>query len=130
MTNKQRIAYLVILIILIPLGFYLKEFTGQYQNIVNNKFAGSIYVMFWSFLAILLFPKSNKLYVLLWVLAITIGLEFTQFLEFPWLLELRKSYIIKALIGSSFTWSDIPYYLIGSIITFLLTLVISNKQKN
>ncbi|MDP8241552.1 MAG: DUF2809 domain-containing protein, partial [Candidatus Celaenobacter antarcticus] len=58
------------------------------------------------------------------VLLTTCTLEFTQLWRPQFLETLRDNFIIRTIIGNSFSWSDFPYYIIGSIAGFALILMI------
>ena len=105
---------LLILALLIPLGILTKFYAGPGSSFVNNHLGGVLYVVFFIFLASLVFQKTNALKLSLIVLAITCLLEFTQLIKTDSLNRLREYFVVHALIGSSFNLIDIPFYVIGS----------------
>jgi len=46
--------------------------------------------------------------------------EFLQLWQVGWLNEIRSTTLGAALLGSSFTWADIPPYFIGGGLGYLL----------
>ena len=46
--------------------------------------------------------------------------EFLQLWQAKWLVELRSSPLGAALLGSSFTWSDLPPYFLGGGLGYLV----------
>lgn len=46
--------------------------------------------------------------------------EFLQLWQAKWLVELRSSSLGAALLGSSFTWSDLPPYFLGGGLGYLV----------
>ncbi len=112
----------VALIIIIPLGFYTKFYTGPFANWVNNSLSGILYEIFWCLLIHLLFPKARIIVIAVSVLIVTSILEFFQLWHPPILESIRKTFIGRTIIGTSFTLSDFFYYIVGCLIGFFLML--------
>jgi len=117
LSYRQKLILSIILLFLI--GILTKLYSGPGEMLVNNKIAGAIYVIFWSFVFIFFFPDKNKNTILLIVLTVTIIIEFSQIIQTEFLLNIRKHMLIHALIGSSFNLIDIPFYILGTLISFL-----------
>ncbi|MBS3777406.1 MAG: DUF2809 domain-containing protein, partial [Bacteroidales bacterium] len=94
---------LLILALLVPLGILTKFYAGPGSSFVSNHLGGVIYLVFFIFLASLVFPKVRALKISLVVFVITCLLEFTQLIQIPWLNELREYFLVHALIGSGYT---------------------------
>ena len=119
---------IISLLIIIPIGFYTKFYTGPASIWVNNSMGGILYVIFWSLLIYLIVPKSNPLKIVTFVFIVTGILEFIQ-LWHPVILEFIRSYFLgRIIIGSSFSWSDFFYYFIGAIIAFLFILFLQRSE--
>lgn len=119
MQLRFRLALLCILTI--PLGFAAKFYSGPGQHIVSNSFAGTFYVIFWSFLACAVFFRKDFRIVILAVLLVTFALEFLQLVSNPLLDGIRSTFIGVTLIGNSFVWSDLLYYIAGSFLAWIIT---------
>lgn len=101
------------ILIITPIGFASKFYRGPAAVWVNDSLGGTFYVMCWCLVAFLFFPKGKPGKIALTVLIITCLLEFMQ-LWHPPLLEWIRSYFIGAtILGTSFVWSDFPYYFLG-----------------
>ncbi|HDP67953.1 MAG TPA: DUF2809 domain-containing protein [Candidatus Marinimicrobia bacterium] len=111
---------LLVLIFVTPLGFYTKFYTGPLQNWVNNSLGGVFYEIFWCLVLALFFQRLRPQQIAGFVLLVTCALEFLQLWHPPFLESLRANFIGATILGSSFTWSDFPYYLIGSIMGYFL----------
>ena len=111
---KYRIALLVSLSIIVPLGFIIKFYPGPGHDWLNNAFGGVPYDIFWILLVAYLWPKASPLNIALGVCLITCGLEFLQLWSPPFLQAIRVTSLGRLLLGSSFSWLDFPYYFIGS----------------
>ena len=106
---------LVSLLIVIPVGFYSKFYNGTAYNWVNNSLGGVFYEIFWCLVLALFFKQLKPLNIALIVLSLTCILEFMQLWHPPLLELLRGNFIGVTILGNSFTWSDLPYYFVGSL---------------
>lgn len=118
--QKHFIWAVLILILIIPLGFYTKIYSGAGHVWINNKLGGVFYEIFWCILFFILLPKSKPKHIAIGVFAFTCLIEFMQLLDSSFLVFLRSNFIGRTIIGSSFSWTDFPYYIIGSVLGFLL----------
>jgi len=99
---------------LVPLGLYSKVYAGPAATWVNNSLCGVFYVLFWCLLVFWLLPRVRPWRIALAVLAMTCLLEFLQLWHPPWLEGLRSFWAGQILLGTTFAWSDFPYYFIGA----------------
>jgi hypothetical protein len=101
--------------VLVPLGLASKFYAGPGAAWVRGSLGGVLYEMFWILLVVAVRPTRR---VLAWatavVLMVTVGLEFAQLWHGPMLEAVRATFIGRSLIGSTFAWSDMVYYAIGS----------------
>ncbi len=118
--KKDVLIAIIILLIIVPFGFYTKLYSGPEHEWVNNKAGGILYEIFWCLVFYILLPKSKPLKIVVWVFSITCLLEFTQFLNYEFLEIIRSNFIGQTLIGNSFSWSDFQYYFIGSLIGYFI----------
>jgi hypothetical protein len=100
-------------VLLILLGLATKFYAGPGSQLVNNHLGGILFVVFFIFLASLVFPKVRPLKISLIVFAVTCLLELTQMIQIDFLNRMREYFVVHALIGSSFNKMDLLYYLIG-----------------
>jgi hypothetical protein len=110
----------LVLLLVTPLGFLFKFYSGPGQWWFNDYGAGVLYEIFWILLVFFFFPnKRSANWIPVCVFIITGALEFLQ-LSHPWFLEEIRSYFLgRALIGTTFTWWDFPHYGIGCVIGWL-----------
>lgn len=109
----QKVLTLVSLAIIIPIGFASKFYHGPAAFWVNNSLSGVFYEVFWCLFGLLIFPHARPWHMAAWVLSVTCFLEILQLWHPPVLEFLRASFIGRTLLGTSFAWSDFPYYFIG-----------------
>jgi hypothetical protein len=110
----QRVLTLVSVVVVMLLGFGAKCWRGPLAHWLNDSFAGFFYVVFWCLAVFLVHPRRPRL-VALWILAVTCALEFSQLWHPAWLDAWRRHFLVHALIGSYFDWSDFPYYFAGAL---------------
>lgn len=82
---------------------------------------GIPYVVFWILLWYSMLPERR------FILRISIGctlftclLEVMQLWRAEWLVKFRRTKFGAALLGSTFAWEDIPPYLIGGLVGFVV----------
>jgi len=110
---------LISMLIIVPLGLYSKFYSGQASYWVNNSLGGVLYVIFWCLFGFLFLSNTKPWKIAAAVFAITCFLEFLQLWHPPFLEFLRSHFIGRILLGTTFTWSDFPYYLVGCAIGWL-----------
>lgn len=129
MVNKLRLILILTLIVVIPLGFLTKYYSGPLEVWVNNSLGGLFYEIFWCLIITFIFTKTKPFKISFWVFIITCLLEFLQlwhpaFLEFA-----RNNFIGRTILGNSFNWMDFPYYLIGSLIGYVMLIWIKKLSE-
>jgi len=134
MPSKIRILTLLSILIITPLGFYSKFYTGKGEIWINNHLGGTFFVIFWCLLVLLFFTEAKPFIIASWVLVITVLLEFLQLFHPKFLEFIRGLFIGKIILGTSFNWIDIIYYIVGwgvaiSWMTGLNKLKYINKHK-
>jgi hypothetical protein len=128
--KRKRLITLIIILLMIPLGILAKEYHGQWSNLVANKLTGTLYVIFWCQVTFFIFPNTKIVVITISIFLITCSLEFVQLYSSPPLEVIRSNYIGRAIIGSSFSWTDFIFYAIGSIIAYFLMRVLNTIQRS
>jgi hypothetical protein len=136
--TKTRIWTLISLLIIVPVGFYSKFYRGPGANWVNNSLGGVFYEIFWCLITFLIADilkkpdplKKTGYYretvIAAIVLIITCMLEFLQLWHPPVLESLRSTFIGRTVLGTTFTWSDFPYYFLGTGIGWIWMRIVSS----
>ena len=120
MFKSKRVRWtLISMLIIVPLGLYSKFYSGQAENWVNNSLGGVLYVIFWCLFAFLFLSNIKPWRIAAVVFAVTCFLEFLQLWHPPLLEFIRSHFIGRTILGTSFTWIDFPYYLVGCGIGWL-----------
>ncbi len=120
MDKRSQTKVIFSLVVVIPLSFALKFYSGPGNWWFNNYGAGVLYEIFWILLAFLFFPSKRSANVIpIYVFIITCILEFLQ-LWYPAFLEtIRSSFLGSALIGTTFVWWDFPHYVLGCLLGWI-----------
>ena len=101
------------LAVLVGLG--VKYYSGPGAQWANHSLAGAVYEIFWQFAALFCLPRARPWRIAMVVFVATCGIEFLQLWHPPPLETLRAHFAGRAILGSTFAWSDFPYYLLGSL---------------
>ncbi len=112
MRRYQQLIF-ISLIALIPIGLASKFYQGPFAEWANNSLGGVFYEIFWVFLVVLFQPKLSPRWVAFWVFVVTSTLEFAQLWKPLFLEIIRATLLGRLLLGTTFSWWDFPYYLIG-----------------
>ncbi len=119
--NRNQTRFIILsLLIVVPMGFLFKYYTGFAHEWFNNYGAAVFYEIFWCLFAFL-FTRSRAavIQIPLWVFVITCILEFLQLWHPPLLTAIRATLIGKWLIGTTFALWDFPHYLLGCVLGWL-----------
>lgn len=113
---------LAALAVVTPLGFLSKFYSGPGASWVADNAGGFLYVVFWIAVVLALVPRLSGAAVAASVLIATCALEFAQLWHPPLLERIRATFLGHALLGSTFAWSDFPYYFAGALVGYALSL--------
>ncbi len=127
--KRIRLLTLVCLLLIIPLGLASKFYRGWGETWVNNSLSGIFYVIFWCFVIFLIKPGFKPRNIAAGVFLVTAALEFLQLWQPPFLQGIRSTFIGVTILGNTFILSDFLYYLIGSILGWLLIRRIQQRGK-
>jgi hypothetical protein len=105
----------LVLALVTPLGFFTKFYDGPGSAWVASQAGGFLYVVFWIFAVLAFSPRLSAASVAWAVALATSALEFAQLWHPPLLERIRAGFLGRALLGSTFAWSDFPYYAAGAL---------------
>ena len=120
---------LISILIIVPLGIYSKFYSGQAARWVNDSLGGVLYVIFWCLFAFLFLSNTKPWKIAAVVFAITCFLEFLQLLHPTFLEFLRSNFVGRTILGTTFSWSDFPYYAVGGGIGWLWMKYLQKHSK-
>lgn len=123
-SGQRRLRVLVLLAVVVPLGFWTKAYTGNWQWWVNNWASSFCYEIFFVAGAYLVWPfPSWRIRIAVTVCLVTCTLEFLQLWQPGWLQAIRETFLGRSLLGNTFTWRDLPAYPLGSFLGWLVLKV-------
>jgi glycopeptide antibiotics resistance protein len=114
--STYRITLFLSIIIIIPLGYWIRFSQGPAPLWVYDLLGSVAYEMFWILLVIVLVPRISRSWTAIGVCLTTCGLEFLQLWTPPVLQAIRATLLGRILLGNTFSWSDFPSYFIGSFL--------------
>ena len=124
----MRLRLLLVLANVVPVGLATKFYGGPAEVWVHAHAGGLLYVVFWCLLALAIWPQFSPWVIGVVVLVITSLLEFLQLWHPPLLQAIRSTFLGHALIGSSFSWSDFPYYGAGALAAVGIARICGNPR--
>ncbi len=126
---RLRIALSLLLVMAIGLG--LKLYPGPYRAWFNNSAAGMAYEVFWCLAVFFIWPSRALINrIVIGVFVATCALEVLQLWRPPMLEIARSTFIGKALLGTTFAWSDLVYYALGCAVGWLwLRLLVGGQGR-
>lgn len=113
--QPARVRLGLAILTIVPAGLYTKHYTGPAATWVHNYLGGVFYEWFWIWVWMWLRPTSKPATVGFLVLGVTTLLEFLQLVSTPWLQAIRSHWVGQALVGTSFSWLDLPHYVLGTL---------------
>lgn len=122
--NKQRLLIVLLLIVVIPIGFYSKFYSGPAKEWVSNSMGGLIYEIFWCLVIAYFLPGVRAIKIAASVFIATSIVEFLQLWKPEFLEFLRSTFIGRTILGNSFNVMDFPYYFLGCLLGWYLLVVI------
>jgi len=109
-----RLYTILSIVVIVTVGFYAKFYSGPAQNWVRDSLGGVFYVIFWCLVVFFLFPNLRIEMIAFLVLIFTCIPEFLQLWHPPFLQYLRSNLTGRGILGTTFVWSDFPYYFAGA----------------
>jgi len=126
--KRAELGVIISLLIITPIGFCTKFYSGPAAAWVNNSSGGVFYEIFWCLVIYLLVGGINPWKIAFAILGATCALEFLQLWQPPFLSLIRSTFIGRTILGNSFAWSDFPYYVLGSGLGWIWLRILSRKR--
>ncbi len=114
---SYRISLLIGILIVIPLGYFVRFAGNSYWN---STFGSIAYTIFWILLVQLFAPKASAKWTAMGVCLATCAIEFLQLWQPPFLQAIRATLPGRLVLGNTFLWDDFPPYFVGCFLGWLL----------
>lgn len=126
--NRKRSLALAVVLIVIPIGLFARSHRPDADPATLIGFLATytgdtLWPIMFYFVARFCFPTARIVSLLLFVLSLTLTLEFSQLWKPPLLVYLRAQPGIGFVLGNSFIWSDVVCCLVGSVFAVLIDSV-------
>lgn len=126
MADRGRL--LAALALVTPLGFATKLYAGPAEEWVRYSAGGVLYVIFWMLVVLVLRPRTPPVRVAAGVGIATSLLEVLQLWHPPFLEALRRPFLGRALLGTTFAWSDFAHYAAGCVLGVLVVRALGRRR--
>jgi hypothetical protein len=125
--GRRRIFVSATVPVVTALTFAAHYYHGPFQNLVRYWGPASIgYLIFFMLCWFFVFPWRKAIVpITVGVFLTTCSLEFLQLYKPTWLMELRATFLGRAILGNTFSWLDFPAYIVGALLgAWLLNLFV------
>jgi len=132
--NRNRWLYLGLTCLLVLLGLTSRSDFIDKDTFIADYSGDTLWAMmvYLGFSAI--FTRTKIVWIATVSIAFSFIIEFSQLLQYPWLMQLRSDKLAALVLGRGFLWSDLLCYLagigfitIGEVIVFKKYCYNSNK---
>lgn len=127
-SRRYRLALLLSLMVVTPLGFATKWYQGPVAWWVNNYLGGALYEVFWILVVAMIWPRARALWVAAGVFGVTCALEILQLWQPSFLQVIRAKFLGRALLGTTFVIWDFFYYVVGSVLGYLWVRYLQRRR--
>lgn len=117
--TRYRVSLIVWLFAAASFGYWFR-FDAPISAGWRDSIGGAAYVIFFVVALAAITRASSAERLTLVVLTLTCVLEFLQLWHPPWLEQIRRTLPGRALLGTTFEWTDFPPYFVGAVIGWTL----------
>lgn len=117
--KTYRIALLISIILIIPLGYSVRFATGLGIPLLQDIVGSLAYQILLMFLVAFFYPRISLVKIAIWVCLSSCLLELLQLWQPPLLQAIRATWLGRIVLGNTFTVSDFPPYVVGSFLGWL-----------
>jgi hypothetical protein len=129
--NRERRWLILAIILLVPLGFFVKfGIKGPWEIWCNRYGAAILYEVFWVLVVRFVSQRIQPTTCGFSVFVGTSILEFLQLWRPTWLESVRQTFLGAAVLGSTFDANDFLYYAMGSYVGYLLLRAIVRSSSH
>jgi hypothetical protein len=114
-----RVSLIVWLFLVAFLGYWFR-FDAPISDGWRDDIGGAAYVIFFVVALAIITRASSATRITFIVLTLTGVLEFLQLWHPPWLERIRRTLLGRALLGTTFGWTDFPPYFAGAVMGWVL----------
>ena len=116
---RYRVSLIIWLFLVALLGYWFR-FDASISAGWRDGIGGAAYVIFFVVALATITQANSATRITLIVLTLTCVLEFLQLWHLLWLEQIRRTLLGRALLGTTFGWTDFPPYFAGAVIGWAL----------
>jgi glycopeptide antibiotics resistance protein len=117
--QKYRLALLIGMVLIIPLGYSVRFATGLGSPMFQDVFGSIAYQILLMFVVAFFSPRMNLIKIAIGVFILSSAIEVLQLWQPPFLQAIRATWTGRVLLGNTFLWADFPPYGIGCFLGWL-----------
>jgi len=111
--NRNRILYLVLVVITIIVGLLTRRFSAYLPDIINLGLGDALWAVMMYWIMGFVFPRCSIKKLAILSLMICFIVETSQLYQAEWINNLRSNRLGALVLGRGFLWSDFVAYTIG-----------------
>jgi hypothetical protein len=117
--KTYRIALLIGIVLIIPLGYSVRFSTSLGLPLLQDIIGSLAYQILLMFLIAFFYPRVSLVKIAVWVCVASCVGELLQLWQPPLLQTIRATWIGRIVLGNTFTVLDFPPYVVGSFLGWL-----------
>ncbi|MCU0564982.1 MAG: DUF2809 domain-containing protein [Oculatellaceae cyanobacterium Prado106] len=114
--SPYRLSLLLSIALILPLGYIVRFSQGLGSPWIHDLLGSLAYQIFWVLLVTWLWPRANVVWTAIAVCMASSAIEVLQLWQPPWLQAIRATWPGRLILGNTFTGSDFPPYVLGSLL--------------
>lgn len=126
--RRNRTFYFVFFVAIIFLGFFSRVFATNLPTFIGNYLPDALWGMMVFFGLGMLFDKASTTRLAMYSLLFAYGIECSQLLQHPILMELRSTTFGGLVLGHGFLWSDLVCYTVGIFVGVMLEIIVQKRR--
>ena len=111
--KRNRIFYILAVIVVIPTGLASRKFASHLPEIINQYLGDALWALMIYLILAFLFKNRSIKWVALYSILFCYMIETSQLYHAEWIDQIRNTWFGGLVLGFGFLWSDLLAYTIG-----------------
>lgn len=120
MQSRSRSALCFLAVATVALGLATRRFPTAFPALAARFGGDALWAMVVYCLLAIVRPRAAPQWLALGALAVSVGVELSQLINWPWLQVLRASRLGALVLGQGFLWTDLASYTVGIALAYTL----------
>lgn len=126
--ERQRVIYIGLTFFTIVVGLLSRKYYYYLPSALNLYLGDALYALMMFWILGFLFNRQNIVRNGFMAMIICYTIEFTQTLDYVWLIKIRSNILGKLILGTGFLWSDLLAYVLGILVGGLMETIVYRKR--